>query len=350
LKVRAVIYLVLFLASSLGPAFAQSPIAAMTLGPDQIGKIRTAPGITTRITFTEPVQDIICGDLYDASSGRGTFVVQRGGTAERPSNDVFIKPIAPKGVSNLFVKIGENGKYTYNFDLEVVSLPQAHRVVNVSWAATTQPTQSATDPPPAATNNPAQPPGSDPSAATAEAEKRRSDILIQARQEADEIKRKAQQQADRIVTEAETKGSDLDRQTATRSEQVLEDKFVQALMLGLREIKINNPRVAVKKIIVALDPRVLTFDDKSYVRYTITNSGDKPFAYSSISLEIGSGSQSHPVTVKVVQSKNENTLDPGESLSGVIAFDAKAVTAKDRLALYVRGEDSAEIAHVNIQE
>ena len=107
----------------------------MALGPDKIGKIRTAHGLTTRITFPEPVQEIICGDLYDPGTGKGTFVAQRGGTAERPSNDVFIKPIAARGMSNLFVKTGENGQHTYNFDLEVVPVAQAQRVVNVTLPA-----------------------------------------------------------------------------------------------------------------------------------------------------------------------------------------------------------------------
>jgi hypothetical protein len=51
----------------------------------------------------------------------------------------------------------------------------------------------------------------------------------------------------------------------------------------------------------------------------------------------------------VNQSKADNKLAAGESLTGVIAFDPKQITSKDRLTLFVRGEDSAEIAHVTIQ-
>jgi hypothetical protein len=52
----------------------------------------------------------------------------------------------------------------------------------------------------------------------------------------------------------------------------------------------------------------------------------------------------------VNQSKPENSLAPGESLTGVIVFDPKQVGTKQRLTLFVRGEDSAELAHVTIQQ
>jgi hypothetical protein len=332
---------------------AQAPISAMALGPDQIGRIRTAQGITTRITFPEPVQEIICGDLYDPTSGKGTFVAQRGGTSERPSNDVFIKPIAPKGMSNLFVKTGENGKYTYNFDLEVVTVAQAHRVVNVTQiAAPTQGSEAGprdTQPISAGAANAAT------NHMTADQEKIARDLdkraaeIEQSRKEADELLRNARQQADRILGEAQSKQMDSRSDSAERSKDEVERRFVKALMLGLREAKINNPRVQAKKIIISLDPRILTLDDKSYLRYTIQNAGSTEFSFSAISLETVGETDSQPITIQIVQNKAENNLEPAESLAGVIIFDAALITAKDKLRLYVRGEGSAEIARVNIQ-
>src|SRR5579862_5370991 len=90
-------------------AAAQSPITTMMLGPAQIGVIKSAQGITTRISFPEVVKEIICGDLYDGTAN-GSFVVQRSG------NDVFLKSIVSRGASNLFVKTGEKGEHVYNFD------------------------------------------------------------------------------------------------------------------------------------------------------------------------------------------------------------------------------------------
>lgn len=113
---------------------AQTPIITITLGQDQIGNVKTAPGITTRLAFPEKVTDSICGDLYDPASGKGTFIVQNSGS------DVFLKPISAKGASNLFVKTGEGSRqHIYSFDLTVVSAAQAHRVVNVVPAAPVQP-------------------------------------------------------------------------------------------------------------------------------------------------------------------------------------------------------------------
>lgn len=106
-------------------ASAQTPIVTIRLAKDQIATVKTAPGITTRLVFPDQVNEIICGDLYDPASGRGTFVIQRGG------NDVFLKPVATKGLSNMFVKTVQSDENVYSFDLLIVTADQAHRVVNV---------------------------------------------------------------------------------------------------------------------------------------------------------------------------------------------------------------------------
>ncbi len=302
----------------------------MSLGPDQIGTVRTAQGITTRISFPEAVQEIICGDLYDSSSGRGTFVLQRGGTDQKPGNDVFLKPVASKGKSNLFVKVGENGKHTFNFVITVVSVEQAHIVVNV-----TAPSSDAAS-------------GSESPPSSADAAKIRADIEQQARQEADEILRNARQQANRITAESQARIQELEQEALVRSAQAAEDRFVKELMFGLRESKINNPRTNVGKKVIALDSRLLAFDEKNYLRYTITNNDATEFSFGSISLESGSR-DTQPLAVKITQSKTENKLNPGESLAGVIVFEAKLVSAKDKLVLLVRAEDGSEIARINIQ-
>ena len=104
---------------------AQAPIVTIRLSKDQIAIVKTAPGITTRIVFPDPVTEIICGDLYDPTSGRGAFVVQRDG------KDVFLKPVATKGLSNMFVKTGQSDENVYSFDLVIVTAERANRIVNV---------------------------------------------------------------------------------------------------------------------------------------------------------------------------------------------------------------------------
>ncbi|MFY9608772.1 MAG: hypothetical protein WAU45_09190 [Blastocatellia bacterium] len=339
---KAIRVLIVCLASA-SIALGQSPITSMALGPDSIGKVRTALGITTRISFPEPVLEIVCGDLYDPASGKGTFVAQRSGTNEDPGYDVFVKPVAGKGLSNMFVTTGKEKKRTYNFDLEVVPVAQAHRIVTV---LDSRPLATPPDPangPGSQANNG----GEDPAAVL---ERMKAEAEQQTRQKAGEILRNAQQQADRKVAEAEARAIEVDREASARAGETTEKRFMQALMLGLREIKINKPVVTQKKFVVKLDPSVLLFDGKAYVRYTIQNTGDSDFVFGSVSLETGiTSKETQPITFELNPSKPENRLSTGEVLTGVIVFDPKQVGTNYRLTFVIRGEDQIEIARIIIQ-
>ncbi|HLG14335.1 MAG TPA: hypothetical protein VJH03_07515 [Blastocatellia bacterium] len=327
-------------------ARAQGPVTTVTLGPDQIGFVRTAQGITTRISFTEDVTEIICGDLYDPASGKGGFVVQRSGS------DVFVKPIASKGMSNLFVKTGEGGKHTFNFDLLIVPTNQANRVVNVIGVSVRAGPENDGAPPTAATQrSAAQDTTSMQQVSDRDGtlERRKAEIEQLARHEANEILRSARQQAARVIAEAEAKLEGADKQIAERSQQESENRFVRNLLLGIRESRIASPRAVLKKVVISLDPRVLTFDDRSYLRYTIQNTGDRQFSFSAISLEAFSDGAAETIPIEIAQSKSENLVAPGESLAGVITFDSKQPGPKARLTLYFRGEDNIAIARLVIQ-
>ena len=333
--IRITLAMALLMSAMSAPiADAQSLIITISVGPNQIGQVKTTQGITTRVTFPDTVRDIICGDLYDPTTGKGSFVVQR------IDNDVFLKPVVSKGLSNLFVKTGEKGEHTYSFDLLVVPLEQAHRVVNVA--------PDSAVPAPAA----AQPAGDSPDAA--------KKILTAAQQQADDTIRNARQQAEAAITNANKQASEiygkalqraevLDRQSAERAQQEIEQRFVRAIIQGVREIKSVDSRVAAKKVSLMLDPRVLTFDDRSYLRYTIRNDGEKEVSFSAISLERRSGKEVITVPAKVIQGRAENKLSPGDTIMGVIVFDPKEVAVGDRLTLFLRGEDNAELARLNIQ-
>jgi len=289
-------------------SFAQAPITAIKLSKDQIGLVKTAQGLSTRISFPEPVKEIICGDLYDAANNRGTFVLQRG------DNDVFVKPIASKGISNLFVKTGDKGQHIYNFDLVIVSPMDALRVVNVTGDFGTANGSAPPDP---------------------EAEAR-------SRKQADDTIRQAQAQAATIVTKAQDDANALVAEASERVRKNADRKFLNALMLGLREEKIISPRVAAPNgVIVTLDQHIVIFDDKSYIRYTIHNVGTKDFTFDRVLVEDGAGKS---LTAEVTPAKAGNTVKPGESLVGIVVFDSYAPGKKDKLTLSVLGEGSAEIA------
>ncbi|HSB10794.1 MAG TPA: hypothetical protein VLM38_15000 [Blastocatellia bacterium] len=337
---KAVVSILVLLVLAASSALAQSPVATLQLGPDRIGDIKTAQGITTMIRFAEPVQEIVCGDLYDPASGKGTFVVQRSGSAEHPGNEVFVKPVASRGASNMFVKTGD-GKHTYSFDLSVVSADKAHRMVNVTDLVESKnnPSGSASDGTAAGSEKPAP-----------DFERFKAEAEQQARTRAAEILRNAQQQADRKVAEADAKVLEADHQAALKAPQEVDRRFMQALMLGLREVRVSNTRVSAKRIVITIDPRVLLFDEKAYLRYTIQNTGDKDFAFTAISLEVGDVKEFKPITIELNQSKPENSVAPSESLTGVIMFDPKQVGNKQKLTLFVRGDDGAELARVTVQE
>jgi vacuolar-type H+-ATPase subunit H len=292
----------------------QTPITSISLRSDQIGLVKTAQALSTRISFPEPVKEIICGDLYDPASGRGSFVVQRA------ENDVFIKPVVDKGMSNLFVKTGERSEKVYNFDLSIVSAAEAVRVMNVV---------SAADGPDSGTD------GAD--------QRKASGIKEAARAEADEIVRKAKAEADKILADAEQQARGRDRDAESSAQKEIERRFIDAMMLGIRESKLNNSRIMIKKVAIMLDPHVLTFSEKSYVRYTIQNTGNSDFRFAELGLEDGSGSR---VNVEITQNKPENKVRTGESITGIIAFDPKAVANKGRVTLFVKGTDQSEVARL----
>jgi len=294
-------------------ATAQTPVTSISLRPDQIGLIRTAQALSTRISFPDPVKEIICGDLYDPATGRGSFVVQRA------ENDVFVKPVVDKGLSNLFVKTGEHSENVYNFDLAIVSPAEAVRVMNVL-----SPGQKA-DPP-----------------ADASEERKLVGLRETARSEADEIVRKAKIEADRIRANAEEQARSRDREAESSAQKEIERRFIDALMLGIRESKVNNPRIVTKKVIITLDSHVLTFAERSYLRYTIQNTGGSDFTFAKLGLEDGSGAA---IEVEIIQNKTDNRVRSGESVTGILSFDARAAS-KGKVTLFVKGVDQSEVARL----
>lgn len=99
------------------------------LAQDEIGVIKTGPGFCTRISFPDDVAEVFCGDLYDPATGKGNFVLQSSG------KDIFLKPIATSGISNLFVKVGKGRSQVYNFELRIVPALEANLIVRVIEAS-----------------------------------------------------------------------------------------------------------------------------------------------------------------------------------------------------------------------
>jgi hypothetical protein len=300
----------------------QLAIVRLTLGPDQIATIRTAQGITTRVSFADPVKEIICGDLYDPGTGKGGFVVQRS------ENDVFLKPIPARGMTNLFVKTGEKGEHVFNFDLTIGPVSEAHRVINVNV-------------PPVTSSPGNQRQGERPAGQP-------DDATLRARQQAAEIEKNANKAAERIVAEAEQKAADTERAAQEHADET-ERRFVYAIIDGWRDIKINHPRFVSKNVVVNLDQKVIIFDHKSYLRFTIQNNGPEEFEFNAISLEAGVDKDAGRVEADVIQDKPENKVAPGKAMKGVIVFSSDLVKQNTHLTIHVRGQDNEAIARAVIQ-
>lgn len=323
---------------------AQAQVTSITLAQDQLGTVQTSVNYTTKISFPEVVSSVICGDLYDQNTQRGTFVIQ----SQPNDKDIFIKPVQKQGNSNMFVKTA-SGK-TYNFRIVVVAQDKAHIVVNVSDP---KPTPVNNDPQPnGGGSKPTEnnPPNTTPCITEADLARRKDEIEQAAQNKADEIIRKARGDANRIVNEAEARSSDMLRTANEKASKAGEERFKQTLMQGVQQVNIENTRASSKKIVVQLDPKIWVFDGKSYLHYTIQNVSNQDFTFSAISLEAGQPKGTmQPIPVELTQQKSENTLAPQESLAGVIAFDAKMISPKDRLELLIRDADNVEVIKIRIQ-
>ncbi len=319
----------------------ESGIASVTLSAEQVGKIKTALSISTRIAFPRNIKEIVCGDLY--IEGKGTYLIQRGGSNNEPGNDFFIKPVnQSRTISNMFVRT-EDG-HVYNFDLIVVAKPeQAHRTVNVydPQPNTTKPKGDG------ASGNGTANPENGPCPSEADLKKKESDMLQAAQTKADDLVRRAREQANQIIIDAESQRAEMNRDSGQRGSQEAEIRFRQGIMGGIQSANVKNTSANFDKIKIMLDPQMLTFDGKTYLRYIIQNLRANDISFTAIGLEVGASKQS--VAIEWTQSKSENSLASAESLTGVIVFDQKNVAPKDKLYLVIRGENDTEIGRINIQ-
>lgn len=307
------------LLSMISSTLAQTPIRTAALSGNQIALIKTAQGITTRISFPDIVKEIICGDLYDPGSGHGAFIVQRG------ENDVFLKPVVPTGTSNLFVRVGRSPERIYSFDLSIVPANQACRVFNVV-------------------------PGNNNTSTRAYQSPEAAKIISDAERQAREIIEAADQRASQISLGANARTLEIQRKIIERSSHEIGQRFARALTTGIREIKVSNPGAATTGIVITLDQRAVVLDGRLYLRYMIQNLGNSVFDFQRLSLESGTGGARKAIEMQITQSKSENSLKPREALAGVITLDQNAVNFRDGLTLCVRGEENAEIARVNVFE
>jgi hypothetical protein len=281
---------------------AGSGIITLEAGPEVITTVRTAIGLTTRIALPEEATAAICGDLFDASSNTGSFVIDRSG------NDVFIKPMAPKAASNLFIK---TKSITYNFDIVVVTTAQAYRVVNINSRRT--------------------------SANTAAIEQELGVRRAQLEQEMDrklgERKRQLEQESAATLASEKQRLSDEAERNAV---DLAVRRLVDGIMRGLNGVQVRDRRAQVGDFQVELDPTGYTFEGKLYVRYFVTNRAGTQLVYPEPRIVLRTASSERPIQSVTYAQRGDLRVGPGATVTGVIVYQPPALKRGERVVFVIR--------------
>ncbi|HQR37768.1 MAG TPA: TrbG/VirB9 family P-type conjugative transfer protein [Blastocatellia bacterium] len=295
-------------------------IIFVDVNSDTITTIRTAQNIVTRVALPGEAKEAICGDLFDSTSNTGSFVISRTG------NDVFIKPVASKGQTNLFIKTDRD---VYNFDLVVVPPAQAYRVVNINLPPYAQQIEQQK------------------AAARREIAEERSrmqdeiDDKIAARQ-----RELDQQNADTLATEQRKLRAEADR----RAGDMATRRFVDGIMQGFPSVPLRERRAQLDQMDLTVDDSAFIFEGKLYVRYRLANNGAGELTYAEPKLVVRGVESDRPVTSTTYTARGDYKAPAGQTASGVVVFERPALERGERLILMVRGESKDRVIQLRLLE
>ena len=275
--------------------------------PDTITTLKTAQNLITRVALPQEAKQAICGDLFDPGTNTGTFVIDHNG------NDVFIKPVAKSGQTNLFVK---TDTAVYNFDLVVVPTAQAYRVVNVNLPS--YETQIAEQR----------------AAAAREIEQKREQLETDMAQELATRKNELEQNAQvtlaaeqkRLRTDADRRASDM----ATR-------RFIDGILQGLSTVPLREKRGQYDQVEVVVDDSAYIFEGRLYIRFRLTNRGAKDVTYQEPKLLVQGGEKDRTLTTTLFTSRGDYKVPAGQSAAGIAVFERPTLDKGERIVLMVRG-------------
>lgn len=263
-------------------------VVRITAGGERIASIRTARGVTTMLSLPAEAREAVCGDLFDAQSGNGCFVIQRSG------RDLFLKPLKATGETNLFVK---TDAATYAFDLTVVPAPRAMRIVFVDTAAPDR-------------------------------------AIVAAREQLARDRAALDADCEQLLKERASAGAELDRQRAAideesnaRAETIarrwLADGAARAIPIVRRNARGRDG------LEITLGEAALRIGDRTMLQCTIRNRGDTPIVVALGELS-GSPRRTSPI----------NTVAPvSGDVSVVLAFDGVPGTGCELRLLDTSGRE-----------
>jgi Skp family chaperone for outer membrane proteins len=303
-----------------GTPAASAGIVFVDVTPDTIVTIRTAQNVITRVALPEEAKEAICGDLFDAASNTGSFVINKSG------NDVFIKPVNSKSQTNLFVKTETS---VYNFDLVVVPSAQAHRVVNVNLPSHTEEIEQLRE------------------AARREIAAERTEM------EADMAKRLADRQEELDKQAQATLAADqrkLRAEADRRANELATRRIVDGVMQGFQTVTMRERRAEGERIDLLVDDVAYIFEGRLYVRYRITNKSSRDLTFSEPRVLIRNGERDRPVATTVVTARGDYVVPGGSTIAGVAIFEMPNLENLDRLYLAVRAEGQQRPVQLRLVE
>lgn len=305
------------------PPPASSPasgIIFVDVTPDSIVTIKTAQNVVTRVALPAEAKQAICGDVFDAASGTGTFVIDRSG------NDVFIKPLATKGQTNLFIK---TEKEVYNFDLTVVTTAQAYRVVNVNL------------------------PPYERQIAEQKATAAREIARDRAAMEAEISGKLADRQRELELSNSDLLASErakLRAETDRRATDLAMRRVADGVMQGFTTVPLRDKRGQIDQLDVAVDDAAYVFEGRLYVRYRVTNRGTAEATYSEPKVYVRAGETDRAIVSSAISGRGDFKVPAGQTVSGVIVFERVTLERGERLLLVVRGPGEGRAVQLRLLE
>lgn len=291
--------------------------------PDTVTTIRVAQGVITRVALPDEAKSAICGDLFDATSNTGSFLIEKSG------KDVFIKAVQSKGQSNLFIKTDDN---VYAFDLLVVPPAQAYRVVNVNQPSYREKIEA------------------DRQKMLADVESERRQMQSALNQQFEARRQELEQQsADEIEAERRKLRAEADRRASELSSRRLAD----GIMTGLNGLALVERRGKFDQVTVELGTVAYTFEGKLYVPYKVVNAGTSDLSYREPRVVVrgaaeADGEKFLPTTT--FTSRGEYRVDAGETAQGVVVFERPTLEQGERLIFVLRATGgSSRVVQLRLQ-
>ena len=295
-------------------------IVFVDVTPDTIVTVRTAQNVITRVALPEEAKEAICGDLFDAASNTGSFVINKSG------NDVFIKPVNTKSQTNLFVKTDSS---VYNFDLVVVPPAQAHRVVNVNMPTYGEQIEKMRE------------------TARTEIAAERSDMEAEIdRRLADRRDELEKQNQATLAAEQRKMRAEADR----RANELVVRRIVDGVLQGFQNVAIRERRAESPEIDVLLDEVAYVFEGRLYVRYRIMNKRSADITYGEPRIAIRGGEKDRAVATTVVTARGDYVIPGGSTIAGVAIFELPTLEKGERLFFSVRAEGQDRPVQLRLAE